>query len=41
VHFRGWAVVELDSVPESTVTPKEANAMSKRYLEDKIGLRVS
>ena len=32
VSFRGWAVVELDSVPEPTRSPRESAAMSKRYL---------
>jgi len=32
VSFRGWAVVELDAVPEPTRTPKESAAISKRYL---------
>ena len=32
VSFRGWAVVELDAVPETTRTPKESAAISKRYL---------
>ena len=41
VGFRGWAVVELDGVPEPGRTPKEANEISKRYLERTIGLRVS
>jgi inosose dehydratase len=40
VGFRGWAVVELDSVPDPGRTPKEANRMSKRYLERVIGVRV-
>jgi inosose dehydratase len=40
VSFRGWAVVELDSVPEPGRTPKEANEISKRYLERVIRLRV-
>jgi inosose dehydratase len=40
VDFRGWAVVELDSVPDPGRTPKEANAMSKRYLERVTGVRV-
>ena len=31
--FDGWAVVELDSVPDKARTPKEANGMSKKYLE--------
>lgn len=39
VDFRGWAIVELDSVTEPGRTPKEANEISKRYLERVIGLR--
>jgi inosose dehydratase len=40
IHFRGWGVVELDRVPSGeTLTPKEANAMSLHYLEDKLGVR--
>jgi inosose dehydratase len=39
VSFRGWAVVELDSVPEPTRSPKESAAMSKRFLES-IGVRI-
>ena len=30
--FNGWAVVELDAVPDKTKTPREANAVSKVYL---------
>jgi inosose dehydratase len=41
VRFRGWAVVELDSVPAPGRTPKESALISKRYLEEQIGLRVS
>ncbi|MDQ3996083.1 MAG: sugar phosphate isomerase/epimerase [Gemmatimonadota bacterium] len=41
VDFGGWAIVELDSVPDPERSPKEANAISKRYLERVIGLRVS
>lgn len=33
VGFRGWAVVELDSVPDRARTPKESALISKRYLE--------
>jgi inosose dehydratase len=40
IHFRGWGVVELDRVPTGeTLTPKEANAESLHYLEDKLGVR--
>jgi inosose dehydratase len=31
--FNGWAVVELDAVPDKARTPKDANAVSKVYLE--------
>lgn len=40
VRFRGWAVVELDSVPDPARTPKEAAAMNRRYLERVVKLRV-
>jgi inosose dehydratase len=39
VSFRGWAIVELDSVPEPTRSPKDSAAMSKRYLES-IGIHI-
>lgn len=32
-EFYGWAVVELDSVPDPGRTPKDAGAISRRYLE--------
>ena len=38
--FDGWCVVELDNVTEPRWTPKEANEMSRRYLERVIGVRV-
>jgi inosose dehydratase len=33
VKFRGWAIVELDSVPDKANSPKESAVMAKRYLE--------
>lgn len=33
IRFDGWAVVELDSVPDPARTPKESGAISRRYLE--------
>jgi inosose dehydratase len=40
IHYRGWAVVELDRVPNGeALTPKEANALSLHYLEGKPGVR--
>jgi inosose dehydratase len=40
VNFRGWAVVELDAVPDSAHSPKEAAAANKQYLREKLGLTV-
>ncbi|HWC73994.1 MAG TPA: sugar phosphate isomerase/epimerase [Gemmatimonadales bacterium] len=33
IGFDGWGVVELDSVPDATRTPKESGAIARRYLE--------
>jgi inosose dehydratase len=33
IHFDGWAVVELDAVPDQARTPKESGAIARRYLE--------
>ena len=38
VKFRGWAVIELDSVPDKSRTPKESALISKKYVEDKLGI---
>jgi inosose dehydratase len=40
VKFRGWAVVELDRVPDKSRTAKESALISKEYLQQKIGVRV-
>lgn len=40
IRFRGWAIVELDSVPDKTRTPKESAIISKKYLEEKLGMKV-
>lgn len=39
-NFRGWAIVELDVVPDKARTPKESAAISKKYLEEKLGMTV-
>jgi inosose dehydratase len=39
-NFRGWAVVELDAVPDNAHSPKEAAAANKQYLQEKLGLTV-
>jgi inosose dehydratase len=40
VKFHGWAVVELDRVPDKSRTPKESATISKDYLQQKIGVSV-
>jgi inosose dehydratase len=40
VKFRGWAVVELDSVPDTTKTPKECALINRKYLEDRLGMKI-
>ena len=40
INYRGWAVVELDSVPDKARTPKESALISKRYLEEKLGMKI-
>ncbi|MBS1801517.1 MAG: TIM barrel protein [Acidobacteria bacterium] len=40
VAFNGWAIVELDRVPDKSGTPKESAVISKNYLEQKIGVKV-
>ncbi len=40
VRFRGWAIVELDSVPDKSKTPKDYAVLSKRYLEEKLGYTI-
>jgi len=40
VNFRGWGIVELDRVPAGeTLSPKEANASSLRFLREKFGVQ--
>jgi inosose dehydratase len=39
VKFSGWAVVELDRVPDKAHTPKECAAISKEYLATNFGVR--
>ena len=40
VNFRGWAIVELDTVPKKDRTPKECAEVSKKYLEEKLKVTV-
>jgi inosose dehydratase len=38
VKFSGWAVVELDRVPDKSKTPKECALISRKFLEARIGV---
>ena len=40
VKFRGWAIIELDSVPDKSRTPRECAQLSKTYVEDKLKLKI-
>jgi inosose dehydratase len=40
VKFSGWAVIELDGVPDKARTPKESAQISIRFMEEKLGLNV-
>jgi len=40
VKFSGWAVVELDRVPDKSRTAKECAAISRDYLEQEIGVKL-
>ena len=40
VNFRGWAIVELDAVPDKNRTPKQCAGISKKYLEEKLKVTV-
>jgi inosose dehydratase len=40
VKFRGWAVVELDSVPDKSRTPKECALINKKYVEEKLNMKI-
>jgi inosose dehydratase len=40
VKFHGWAVVELDRVPDKSGTPKQSAEINRKYIEEKLGLIV-
>jgi len=40
INFRGWAIVELDAVPDKARTPKECALISKKYLEEKQHMKI-
>jgi inosose dehydratase len=37
IKFKGWAIVELDSVPDKARTPLQCGQISRNFLSDKIG----
>ncbi len=40
IKYGGWAIVELDAVPDPGQTPKECAEISKKYLADKLGYKI-
>jgi len=40
IKFRGWAVVELDEVPDKSRSPKDSALISKNYLHDRLGFAI-
>jgi inosose dehydratase len=40
INYHGWAVIELDAVPDKSMTPKECAAISKKYVEEKLGYTI-
>ena len=40
IRYRGWAIVELDAVPDPPHTPKECAEISKKYLEEKLKYKI-
>jgi inosose dehydratase len=40
IKYHGWAIVELDAVPDPAQTPKECAEISKKYLAAKLGYKI-
>jgi len=40
IGFKGWAVVELDRVPDPVRSPKESALISRAYIEKELGRKV-
>ncbi len=40
IKFKGWGIIELDSVPDKARTPLQCQKISKEYLQTKIGLSI-
>jgi inosose dehydratase len=41
IGFRGWAIIELDRVPDANGSPKASAALNKQYAEQQLGLSLS
>ena len=39
IDFHGWAVIELDRVPQPGVTPRQSAMISKAYLKQELGVQ--
>lgn len=37
IKFKGWAIIELDSIPDQSRTALQCNKISKEYLQSKVG----
>jgi len=40
IKYRGWAVVELDAVPDKTGSPKESAIINKQYIQEKLKMKI-
>jgi inosose dehydratase len=40
VNFKGWAIIELDAVPDGSKTARECAEISIKYLAEKIGMKI-
>ncbi|HEY6805551.1 MAG TPA: sugar phosphate isomerase/epimerase [Pyrinomonadaceae bacterium] len=40
VNFSGWAIIELDAVPDKSRSAKECAEISIKYLKEKLGLKI-
>jgi inosose dehydratase len=40
INFRGWGIVELDGETDQSRTAKESAIINKKYVEEKLGLKV-
>ena len=38
--FKGWAIIELDKVPDADGSPKASALANKHYATEQLGLRV-